>query len=216
MKSNVFITHRVGGRVVDYREGHNVWVDNGRALLAKLVAYSSFSPDTPEENNRVKYMGFGIGGKKQTATIAGQLATTYPAGSDPNATDGKQYNHEYPVNPNATISTLERPIKISGTLDAYPGNASDRWLTDPTDDTQFMTLRTSQYQQGFHTFLDMSAGDFLVSSFSSIPLSEVGLFSGSVTPTGAVAYNTLVAYYNFDDFELVATSELELWWFVNF
>lgn len=237
MEANVFITLRKDGRVIDYREGHNVWLDLGRTYLATLISDVSFL-----EDRRVKYMGLGIGGVKQAQLAIANSppwSTSYPPGFDPNATTGNEYNSEYPVDP--LISTLERPIRISGGSSAYPGAVGDKWLLGPPP-LEFNTSRGGDtgvltnpaeppYTPGDASFaagadtgavifsgvIDTNVGDVLYPPFIEMPLSEVGLFLNSASQTGS-DYNIghMVAYFSFVTIPLVPTSILEVVWQVGF
>jgi hypothetical protein len=133
MKPNVFIFVREKGRLVHYHEGHNVWVDQGREYLTKLITFSSFDPDVPAEPYRaVKHIAFGIGGVYSSGVAdLPPMSLAYPAGYDQHATDGHQYNIYFPVQP--LIETLERPIRISGNSQPYnfPPTPTDVWFTQP-------------------------------------------------------------------------------------
>lgn len=134
MKPNVFISVRKNGRLVDYREGHNVWVDQGREYLAKVITLSSINPDVPIDERGVKHIALGIGGFKQSLPSiadAAPMNQAYPAGLDPNGTNGHQYRDDYPINP--LIKTLERPVRISGNSQPYdnPPDPTDVWFTSP-------------------------------------------------------------------------------------
>ena len=67
VRNNLVLTARERGKIVARREGHNIWLNLGREYLASLIDYISFSPLTPERNDRIQYMGVGIGGTRQLA-----------------------------------------------------------------------------------------------------------------------------------------------------
>lgn len=220
MRDNVLILHRQRGKIVESRQGHNVLVDEGREWLASLICLTSQGPDVPEEIRRVKYMGFGIGGNLQVdpgADIA-PLSVSYPAGSDPNITTGKEHDDDFPTKALGTvggiIETLERPVRITGGSTTYPGAGGDRWLSDPATHNFIMTHPTVTSTR-FHTWFDASAGDFIYGSFTSMPLSEAGLFLSDASDTGS-PFETLIAYHSFVPIILSSVSELEVIWDVNF
>ena len=62
VESNLRLALLDGNTVVDERIGHNIFLNLGREWLAQLIAYQSFSPLIPYRDDRVKYMGVGIGG----------------------------------------------------------------------------------------------------------------------------------------------------------
>ena len=105
VRSNVFITARERGKIVACREGHNIFLDFGREWLSKLIAYASFSPDVPESDERIRYMGFGIGGTRQ---IAPSFADTPPL-DDYGPVGGFSQTDVDP-----TVTRLERPVRVSG------------------------------------------------------------------------------------------------------
>jgi hypothetical protein len=220
VKNNVFITHRQNGKVVDRREGHNVVVDLGRQYLAEMLGFTSQDPDVVERSDRVKYMGFGVGGSQQSnpAVSAAPFSTTYPAGSDPNTTTGTEHDHLFPSKPlgsvGGVIMTLERPVRIAGGSASYPGDPGDQWLST-AQSPYFITTHPSLIETRFHAFFDASAGDFLYGPYSSMPLSEAGLFTSAATALG-VPFNQLVAYHNFATIVLSPQSELEVIWDVRF
>jgi hypothetical protein len=52
------------------REGKNVWTLAGREYLARLMSYSSFGPDVAAREDRVRYIGFGIGSTPEASTVS--------------------------------------------------------------------------------------------------------------------------------------------------
>lgn len=52
------------------REGFNIWTLTGREYLARLMSYSSYSPLTPARNDRIKYIGFGIGTTPEVSSVS--------------------------------------------------------------------------------------------------------------------------------------------------
>lgn len=225
MRSNVFITHRKGGKLVERREQHNVWTFYGNQYLAELVALNGpqFLP-TPERVDRVRYMGLGIGGVTQFDSLVdiAPLSTAYPVGSAERRnppdyaldgyTNGKEYNRLDPTSPR--IETLERPIRRTGGVVPYPGGATDRWFIEPPN---LWHTHQSLQELTIHAMLDAVAGDFVYGAFTAagIPVSEAGLFTSSVEPAGA-PYQSLVAYVGFDTILLSSTSQIEFVWRVRF
>lgn len=211
MNGYVNIVVRERGKIVTRREGKNVWVDSGRTLLASLVSYTSFGPDTPERDDRIRRIGLGIGSIKQTNTAvdSSPLSTSYPVGADPNATNGKAYRTDFPLSP--LISTLERPVRISGGSNPYataPG--TDVWRRDVKYVTHVTTTEVT-----FRDQYDTNVGDFVYSPFTVIPISEAGLYPGAA-PAAGTPFATLAAYHAFDPINLIADYELEIAWNVKF
>ena len=53
------------------REGKNIWTLTGREYLARLMSYSAYgSTDTPARNDRIRYIGFGIGTTPEVASVS--------------------------------------------------------------------------------------------------------------------------------------------------
>jgi len=112
---NVRIVTRERGKVTQRRDVHNTWTAYGRQYLAELTTLITTGPDTTLRSDRIKYIGFGIGGKGQNQlgmVNSAPWSVTYPAGADPNATTGNQYDDKFPIAP--LIETLERPVNIFG------------------------------------------------------------------------------------------------------
>lgn len=180
-------------------EGHNIWVDLGREYLAQLIGLSAIGPDTPFRDDRIKYMGFGIGGTRQVAPGVANvepMLSTYPGPNTQTDID-------------ATVTALERPVRLSGTTTTPPYAAEDVWLgtvqAPAVQGTPTEVTFTRLFSQ-----LELSYGTFL-----TVPLSEVGLFTSAANPVG-VPGNTLVAYDTFDTISKTNAFELEVTWTVRF
>lgn len=212
MKPNVFITVRRDGKIIHRHEGHNVWTPLGNEYLASMISYASYGPDTPERVDRLRYMGFGIGGIGQGHPSAGAppLSTSYPAGADPNATTGSTYDSAYPP----IISTLERPIRITGSSASYPGAPGDKWLANPDDGNLVFGHSTPSTVTAIASF-DTTLGDFVYAPFIQIPLSELSLVLSSATVPDE-PFNTIVAYHTFDTILLSGVEHFDVVWDVNF
>lgn len=203
VKSNVFLTMRERGKLVARREGHNIWLNLGREYLAQLISYSSYTPLTPERNDRVRYMGLGIGGNRQ---IAPGVANSPPLGGAVPPNDYAGTNSQTDADP--TVTRLERPVRVSGSNTAYPGLAGDVWIGQ----VQAPAVHPIATQVTFirlFTQLEVSYGTYL-----SVPLSEVMLFTNAADP--AVFNNTGVAYDTFDTLSKTNAFELEISWTIRF
>jgi hypothetical protein len=214
VKDNVDIKYYERGKLVGTRNGHNVWVQNGNQFLSQLIAYASFSPLTTERDDRIRYMGVGIGGKQQGSGLAftGAMETSYPWGSDPHGTNGQQYSKEYPIDP--FIGTLERPVRVSGTENDYTSaEPTDVWLIDTPS---FFITRQSSTSVNYHGRVSGLAGDVVYGSFTTVPLSEVGLFTSALAVSKFFAYSPLVAYFSFDTIPMTASTVVEFVWTVRF
>lgn len=215
MSDNVLIKVSRGGELVETRRGHNVWVDRGRAYLARMIALSSVVPEVPEETARLRYVGLGIGGFSQSQPgIANSppFSVAYPAGADPNATSGSTYRSDFSVNP--PISTLERPVRISGGSNPYATAAgTDVWLVDTPS---FFVTHLSLTEVTVHAIIDGPGGDVAYGSFTQVPLSEVALFTDEGSTDVNTPFSPLVAYFNFATILFEATTTLEFVWSVKF
>lgn len=167
---------------------------------------------TPLENRRICYMGFGIGSILQTTPIAfaAPYSTDYPAGSDPNTTSGNEYDKEFPTNP--PVTSLERPVRITGGTAAYPGDPGDVWLVETP---KFANFEVTNGVMKFHAIVDATAGDMVYGPYTEVPLSEVGLFLSGADVNDAFNENELVAYYSFGTILLSAGFILELVWTIS-
>lgn len=206
--NNVTIKLKRAGVLVHEYSGHNVWTEDGHAYLANLVALSAYATDVPFVNSRIKYMGFGIGGTGQTYAAAdgSPFTTYYPAGSDPSATNGHKYNPKFPIDP--LITSLERPIIITSSdgISAYPGTAGDHYITPVA--VFFSTAQMVEFTVSF----TVNSSTFLLSTFTEIPLSEIGLFLSTATTSNAFNAGKLMAYHSFDTLLVSDGMELEFSW----
>lgn len=203
VRSNLILIARERGKIVARREGHNIWLDLGREYLASLICYAGYSPLTTERDDRVRYMGLGIGGTRQVApNVANSppMASAYPGANAQLDTD-------------PTVVRLERPVRISGSTTSYPGQGSDVWLGQvqapvlhPTNAQG--TITQSVFKRLFGQ-LEVSYSTFL-----SVPLSEVGLFTNAANPL--IYNNTAIAYDTFDTLSKTDAFELEIDWTVRF
>lgn len=218
MNANVRLVLRRNGKIAAVREGHNTWVGNGRIYLAEIMALLSMDPDIPERTERLKYVGLGIGGVGQNLPLFADnppFSTSYPAGSDPNASNGHQYNDRFPISP--PITTLERPVRLSGGTTAYPGAPTDVWLTGPPltvlPPNRVLISRPSPSEIRFFIIL---AGVYIYGPFTTMPFSEIGLFLNSASVNGDPFSTKLTAYHTFDTILYDGTTQLFIYWTVRF
>lgn len=227
MKTNVDILHYRRGELVEVRCGHNIWTDNGRTWLSKLVSYMFIDPanplnDIPENVARLRYFGLGMGGRKASpSSLVGDFLAAYPPGYDPNATDGHSYQQEDPTGP--PISTLERPIRRSGVndpvTDPYPGDPADVWLYGDV-----ATYRRDNQSLTVDVVVDCTGGEVIYGSFLPPPagngagmvISEAGLFNDDVGVSQNQPYSPLVAYINFATIQLTVESLVRFSWTIRF
>ena len=201
VRNNLRIIARERGKIAARREGHNIWLDLGREYLASLIALVSYGPDTPERNDRVKYMGFGIGGTRQVAPGVANtppMSTAYPGTNAQTDTD-------------PTVTTLERPVRVSGstTIPSDPYNPADVWLGT----IQAPPIHSTATEVTFRRLFSQTEVSY--SSFTSVPLSEIMLFTSAANPVGQ-PFNTGIAYDTFDTVSKTGAFELEVEWTVRF
>ncbi len=198
VKQNLKLLVRERGKIVARREGHNIFLDLGREWLAQLISLQSISPDVAYREDRVRYMGFGIGGNRQLQLSAANAAPISPPYVGTNAQ----------TDTDVGVTTLERPVRVSGSSTVYPGIAGDQWLgtigsADP------LTVPTPTTFRRLFTQAEISYGPFI-----SVPLSEVGLFTSAADPGNH--QNTMIAYDTFDTISKTTAFELEVIWTIRF
>lgn len=205
VKSNLKITLRERGKIVARREGHNIWLDFGRVHLAKLLCFTSFSPLTAEEDNRVSYMGFGIGGTQQIATAI--------ADNDPMLSHYPGTNVATDAQPE--LLKLERPARFGWTSGPSAPTGVDPLVYDPGDIwlKQIQTV-THPTTSSTRFSLTATAADFNDSAYLVVPLSEVGLFHRGAS---VQSYNNSpVAYDTFDAIQKTGAFDLNVSWTIRF
>ncbi len=77
-KEPVFVTGRFSavcrerGKLVPgtRRIGFNIWTLTGREYLARLMSYASYGPDVAARDDRVRYIGFGIGTTPEVPSVS--------------------------------------------------------------------------------------------------------------------------------------------------
>lgn len=198
VRSNLDLTIYERGKIVGRRRGHNIWLNLGREYLAHLICYATFVPLVAERDDRMRYMGLGIGGNRQIApVVAGTppLSDAYPGSNALTDTD-------------PAITRLERPVRLSGSTDPYPGQGADVWLGQVQAPVAHPSTTQATFRRLF-TQLEISYGPFL-----TVPLSEVGLFTNAANPL--VYNNTAVAFDTFDTLSKTTAFELQIDWTVRF
>jgi hypothetical protein len=204
VKNNLSLVMRERGKITARREGHNIWLNLGREYLAQLMSYNSFTGvfptavGVPARNDRIQFMGLGIGGTRQIApavAAAAPLSTAYPGANSQTDTD-------------PTVTRLERPVRISGSSGSYPGLASDVWCGQVQAPPTYSPTTSVTYKRLF-TQVELSYSPFL-----TVPLSEIMLFTSAANPL--VYNNTGVAYDTFDTLSKTDAFELEVAWTVRF
>jgi|SRR5690606_8082426 len=199
VKNNLKITIRNDrGKLVGKREGHNIWLNIGREYLASLIAYSSYTPLAPERNDRIRYMGLGIGGTRQlllSLANSPPLDTAYPGTNTQTDQD-------------PTVTQLERPVRLAGSVSDPPYDPSDVWLGQ----VQAPAIHTTPTEVTFRRLFSQT--DLSYGAYLSVPLSEIGLFTAAADVNSP--NNSPVAYDTFDSFPKTAAFSFEVVWTVRF
>lgn len=198
VRSNLSLTMRDRGKIVARREGHNIWLNLGREYLAQLISYSSFSPLTPARDDRVRYMGLGIGGSRQlvsSGTMLPAVTAAYPGA-----------NSQLDTNP--AVTQLQRPVRLSGSADPYPGQGADVWIGQIQAPPEHPVTTQTTFTRLF------LSGEVSYGTFTTVPLSEIGLLTANANPN--VFNNTLIAYDTFDTISKTLAFELEVAWTIRF
>lgn len=206
-KSNLQITLRERGKIVARRAGHNIWLDFGRTYLASLLVYQDFIPLTTEQDNRISYMGFGVGGTRQIAPAIADnepIHSHYPGEAVQTDTQPGVLRLERPVRFGWTTLLPEAPTTID---DALVYDSEDVWLKQvqiPTHpiatSTRFLMTATSAELNG--------------SYYLAMPLSEIGLFHRGADVH--VYNNSPVAYDTFDTVQKTGLFDLTVSWTIRF
>lgn len=189
VKSNLSIVVRERGKIVERRDGHNIFLDFGREWLSQLIAFESFDPDVPQNDERVKYLGFGIGGTRQ---IAPDFADTPPLDAYGPVGSFNQTDTD------PTVLRIERPVQV--TLGNWIGQVQAPAVHETQTSTTFKRLFTLE--------------EVSFAPYVSVPLSEVGMFLSDANP--AFYGNNIVAYDTFDTISKTSAFELEVVWTLRF
>lgn len=221
VKSNLKLVARERGKIVRKVEGHNIWVNIGREFLASIICYSGYIGDvgTPERNDRIRWMGLGIGGNRQTAL---GVANSSPLGGGiaPNHYAG---NNTF-SDTDATKSYLERPVRVSwaggGAPTAPPYDpVGDLWFGQvaPVSGLSGHPTATETRFTRLFTELELNGP---TNYYPAIPLSEIGLFTDAVDrhrPSSASnPTNVYVAYDTFDTITKTVAITFEVDWTIKF
>jgi hypothetical protein len=53
------------------RQGFNIWTFTGREYLARMMSYAAYGiSDTPARNDRIRYVGFGVGTTPEVSSVS--------------------------------------------------------------------------------------------------------------------------------------------------
>jgi len=198
VRQNLHLVARERGKIVDRRDGHNIFLDIGRQWLAELITYASFSPDLPQRDDRIKYLGTGIGGTRQLA-----LAT---ANSGDLLADYGGTNTQTDLVP--SVTQLERPVRVTG---GSGGPAvGDRWVERVSAPPLWPTAQSVTFYRMF------SQVEVSYTPYITVPLSEIGLFTADANPESQHNPGLMVAYDTFDTLSKTSAVEIEVRWTLQF
>jgi hypothetical protein len=156
LMANVELLLRERGKLIERREGHNVFTVTGRNLLSKLIAWSTIAgTDIPFTHRRTRWIGVGIGSLLEVTTVS---ALAQPQLVTPTNYLVPLQTVEFPTSTSvrfikefstSEINVLGTPVTITEAglfADVSPGNAGgteDVGHTLPTDTTLDPTLGTN-------------------------------------------------------------------------
>jgi hypothetical protein len=196
VKQNLVITARERGKIVARREGHNIFLNLGREWIANLIGYQTLNPDVPQETNRIRYIGLGIGGTRQIAPAVANAAPITP--------DYAGTNNQTDTDP--TVTTLERPVRLSGGTGTP--QAGDEWVGEIQAPPDHPLASQSVFTRVF-TQIEISYAPYI-----TVPLCEAGLYTAAADPEFYL--NNPVAYDTFDTISKTSAVELEVEWTIRF
>lgn len=195
LHSNILIQAFERGKRRILHESHNIFTDIGRQFICENITASSFSGSSfvRTQNTVVRYIGFGVGGNRQTSPSASAtpISTDYPGTNTQTDTD-------------VTVSGLERPVKVTST----------DWMKEVSTPGTFGTTKEVTYIAVF------SETDLTFGSYTSVPISEIGLYKSSATltlPNGSSgsypgAGGHIIAYDAFNSLEKTARWTIQANW----
>jgi len=215
VSSNVTILKKtMGGKVVDRRDSHNIFTDNGRQWLRQLISVNSYSGiphatlgvgsnmtgDGGQTGNtdsiavggktyRPRYIGLGVGGALQTLT---------PPGPGAQIEEGN-------------VTTLESPVLASAGI----------WLQEvlPQSDIADGEIYPTSYSIRFRGVFNLSDVSFAGQTLdlgTDVPISEIGLFTSEAVRGSAPDGVGMIAYNIFKPISKTPNFILEIAWELRF
>lgn len=188
------------GKTKTLHRAHNIFTNIGRQFLAEVITAVSFSGSSFVRTNNevVRYIGFGIGGNRQTSSSAA---------SAPYSVDYPGTNAQ--TDTNLTLTGLERPVRVLST---------PLWMREVSTPGVFPTATSVRYITTF------SETDLNYGGYSAVPLSEIALFksaANSALPNGASgaypgAGGHMVAYDTFNTITKTGLFSIEVRWELRF
>ena len=179
------------GRVIERRNTHNIFLNYGREWLSELTSLDSGG--SAFRDDRIRFMAFGIGGTSQLLSVA-TIQALYAGWSG--------YTTPAQTDIDPTVTGLEYPVEIT---------ASD-YYDDISQPATFPEAGVVRYTAiaGYNE-ISYPGGP------TSVPLSEVGLFTElvtdqSVAPSPAPPERYMVAYNTFDTLSKTSAYVLQVDW----
>jgi hypothetical protein len=206
IESNILVRGVQDGLEIYRHEKHNIWLDNGRHWLMKMLGFNMtgyvradppatdeypvgaaphdvYPPGYSYEDRRIMYIGAGIGGNQQSGPVPTDVGTDYPGGNTQSDAD-------------PTILGLERPLRI------ITGADWARWLvpvSQPAGVTGFPAAYPYKWVRFRGTFdlADLNDAKYPnAAEYPVVPVSELGLYF--FDPTANVGKNYIVGDPNYD------------------
>lgn len=188
------------GKRKTLHQAHNIFTNIGRQFLAEVITAQSFSGASFVRHNNevVRYIGFGIGGSRQTAAAAAAA---------PYSTDYPGTNAQ--TDTNLAVTGLERPVRVT---------ATPLWMREVSTPGTFPTATRTRFITTF------SETDINYGGYSAVPLSEIGLFKSgadaSLNNGASGAYpgagGQMVAYDTFNTITKTGLFSIEVRWELRF
>lgn len=201
LKWNIQIdVYERGKRRPWHERTHNIVTNTGRQFIAENITPQSLGPGsfTRHQDSVVRYIGFGIGGDRQSdpAAAASPYADAHPAGYG-----GTNVQTDTDV----TVSGLERPIQVTN---------DPLWMREITTPGTFPDATRTTFVATF------GGSDLNFGTFTSPPLSEIALFKSTANPalpngsagTYPGAGGHCVAYDTFNSIQKTGQITIEVRW----
>jgi hypothetical protein len=183
-----------------HQRTHNIVVNTGRQMFCEVITPQSLGAGSfvRHQDTVVRYIGFGIGGNRQNSAsaFAAPYAVDYPGTNMQTDTD-------------VTVARLERPVRVT---------AAPLWMREISTPGTFPTTTSTRFIAVF------SETDINYGSYTSVPLSEIGLYKSSADPSlpngSAGAYpgagGHTLAYDTFDTIHKTGLFSIEVRWEFRF
>lgn len=192
-------------KVKEKRRSHNIFVNYGRDWLAQLIGLQAGA--VPFRTDRPRYIAFGVGGTSQLVA-ADTIRLTYPQYPNEWGTANPGSGDPIQTDIDPSVLGMEWPVeRITG--DYYDAVALPN--TYPTGTTGVVRFTSV-----------LGLNEVSIGATPSVPISEIGLFTESITvsdpPTVAAlpAEKYMIAYNTFDTLSKTTSFVLEVDWELRF